>query len=105
MHRELAERVKTKPPASPAISPDFMVHYLAIGPARARLSRRTEEALPLMMNMHVLDAVPKDLLDLADTLRRELADLPLHVVSRRIGGTVFGVGWGPPATARPGGSR
>ena len=88
VHRELKQRINDNPPASPAISPDFMVHYLAIGPARARLSRRTEEALPLMMNMQVLDAVPSELLDLADELRRELADLPPHVVSRKIRDTL-----------------
>ncbi len=88
VHRELVDRIDDNPPASPAISPDFMVHYLAIGPVRARLSRRTEETLPLMMNMQVLDAVPAQLLDLADQLRRELAGLPPHVVSRKIRDTL-----------------
>jgi hypothetical protein len=87
-HRELASRLKEKPPASPAISPDFMLNYLAVGPVRARLSRRTEETLPLMLNMSILDAVPKDLLDLADALRKELIDLPPHVVRRKIRDTL-----------------
>jgi hypothetical protein len=88
VHRELVSRLVDKPPASPAISPDFMLHYLAIGPVRARLSRRTEETLPLMLNMSILDAVPKSLLDLADTLRKELVDLPPHVVRRKIRDTL-----------------
>ena len=88
IHKELVGRLKDKPPASPAISPDFMLNYLAVGPVRTRLSRKTEEALPLMLNMSVLDAVPKDLLDLADTLRKELIDLPPRVVRRKIRDTL-----------------
>jgi hypothetical protein len=88
IHRELRERLKDKPPASPAISPDFMLNYLAVGPVRARLSRQTEETLPLMLNMSILDAVPKDLVELADLLRKDLANLPPHVVRRKIRDTL-----------------
>jgi hypothetical protein len=88
LHKELASRLPDRPPASPAISPDFMLNYLAVGPVRSRLSRRTEEALPLMLNMSVLDAVPKDLLDVADALRKELTGLPPHVVRRKIRDTL-----------------
>ncbi|WP_151544793.1 hypothetical protein [Actinomadura montaniterrae] len=88
MPAKLSERLGTRVPQSPAISPDFILHYLAVGPVRARLSRSTEESLPLMMNMTILDAVPRDLLELADDLRRELADLPPHVVSRKIRDTM-----------------
>jgi len=41
-----------------------------------------------MLNMSILDAVPKSLLDLADTLRKELVDLPPHVVRRKIRDTL-----------------
>lgn len=41
-----------------------------------------------MLNMSVLDAVPKSLLDLADALRKELIDLPPHVVRRKIRDTL-----------------
>jgi hypothetical protein len=88
VHKELADRLDSRPPASPAISPDFMLNYLAVGPVRARLRRRTEEALPLMLNMSVLDAVPPALVDLADTLRKELVDLPPYVVRRKIRDTL-----------------
>jgi hypothetical protein len=88
VHQELAQRLKEKPPASPAISPDFMLNYLAIGPVRLRLSKRTEDTLPLMMNMSVLDAVPKVLIELADELRASLGPLPPHVVARKIRDTL-----------------
>lgn len=85
---ELRDRLGRRPPPSPAISPDFMLQYLGVGPARARLSRKTEEALPLMLNMRILDAVPKDLLDLSDALRKELVDLPPRVIRRKIRDTL-----------------
>jgi len=88
VHQELAGRLKGRPPASPAISPDFMLNYLAVGPIRARLSKRTEDALPLMMNMSALDAVPQGLIELADKLRKDLSDLPPHVISRKIRDTL-----------------
>ncbi|MGD9528097.1 MAG: hypothetical protein AB7L91_18750 [Dehalococcoidia bacterium] len=84
VNTRLQEIVSGKPPASPAISPDFILNYLAIGPVRARLSRRSEEALPLMVNMSVLDAVPADLVSLATDLRSELAGRDPRVVRRKI---------------------
>jgi hypothetical protein len=41
-----------------------------------------------MLNMSVLDAVPPSLIDLADTLRKELIDLPAHVIRRKIRDTL-----------------
>ncbi len=86
--RELEDRLGHRPAPSPAISPDFMLNYLAIGPARARLSRKTEQALPLMLNMSILDTVPTDLLELSDALRKELVDLKPRVVRRKIRDTL-----------------
>ena len=86
--RQLEDRLGRRPDPSPAISPDFMLNYLAIGPVRARLRRKTEAALPLMLNMSILDAVPKDLLELSDALRKELSDLKPHVVRRKIRDTL-----------------
>jgi hypothetical protein len=88
MSKLLADRLDERPPASPAISPDFMIHYLSVGPVRSRLSRKTEDVLPLMMNMSILDAVPAELLELSDALRKELVDLPPHVVRRKIRDTL-----------------
>ncbi|GAB3133330.1 hypothetical protein GCM10027258_02270 [Amycolatopsis stemonae] len=80
---KIAGEIEGKPPATPAISPDFMLNYLAIGPVRKRAGQKTAN-LPLMLNMSVLDAVPEDLLVLADELRSKLADLPARVVRRKI---------------------
>jgi hypothetical protein len=71
-------------PPSPAISSDFMINYLSVGPIRSKLTKHSEKMLPLMLNMHALDAVPPDLLELADEIRADLADLPARVVRRKI---------------------
>lgn len=88
MSAELKSWIDTKPPASPAMTTDFMLSYLSVGPVRARLNKRTEEALPLMFNMQMLDVVPPELLEIAELLRRELAQLPAHVVARKIRDTI-----------------
>jgi hypothetical protein len=41
-----------------------------------------------MLNMSILDAVPKDLLELSDALRKELSDLKPRVVRRKIRDTL-----------------
>lgn len=84
VHTIVKQQIAGSVPPSPAISSDFMINYLSIGPIRSRLSRRSERMLPLMLNMHALDAVPPDLLQLADTLREDLADLKPRVVRRKI---------------------
>ena len=82
--KELSKRVEGRIDRSPAISPDFMLHYLAVGPIRGRLARSTEEVLPLMLNMSILDAVPEDIVELSDALRKELSGRPPHVVRRKV---------------------
>lgn len=86
--QKLVDRIDGRPMDSPALSPDFMLNYLAVGPVRIRLSKKTEEALPLMLNMSVLDAVPPELVELSDRLRKELVGLPSHVVRRKIRDTL-----------------
>lgn len=81
---EIGNRIKEKTLASPAMSPDFMLNYLSIGPVRKRLSRKSEESLPLMLNLSVMDAVPPALIELADELRAQLHGLNPRVVRRKI---------------------
>jgi hypothetical protein len=69
--------------ASPALSPDFMVNYLVLGPMRARLGRTTEMTLPLVTDLTAV-GLPTELLETADAVRSELSHLQPHVVDRRI---------------------
>jgi hypothetical protein len=84
MRDKIAKFIDGKPPATPSISPDFMLNYLAIGPIRNRISKKRVESLPLMLNMSVLDAVPSDLLELADELRAKLSDFSPRIIRRKI---------------------
>ncbi len=68
---------------SPAISPDFMLTYLTLGPIRSRLARSTEINLPLVAELTAL-GLPPDLFAAADAIRDEMADLPEHVIQRRV---------------------
>lgn len=80
---EIAKSVKTQPPDSPIISPDFMVNYLALGPLRARVPKSVEAALPLITEVSSAE-FPAELIELADELRAEQADLDEHVVRRNV---------------------
>jgi hypothetical protein len=83
-HEELGRRLSGRKPHSPALSPDFMNNYLAVGPSRMLLSKGTEGALPVMMDLSVLEAVPTELIEVADELRQEYRALPEHVIRRRV---------------------
>lgn len=69
---------------SPTMSPDFLTNYLAVGPLRRMLTKRAESALPLMMDMTALDAVPPELLAIAEQHRDALRALPDRIRRRRI---------------------
>jgi hypothetical protein len=72
------------PPLSPAISPDFMATYLALGPIRKRLTKATEARLPLLSDISRLEVLPKELLDAADQIRVKSSGLPERVVQQRV---------------------
>lgn len=84
VHQQIKGQLSGPIGPSPAISPDFMINYLAIGPIRSKISKSSGDMLPLMLNMHALDAVPADLISLADDLRSDLSGLPPRVIRRKI---------------------
>jgi hypothetical protein len=71
-------------PISPAISPDFMTTYLALGPIRKRLNKATESQLPLRSDITYLEGLPKELLEAADQIRAASAGLPERVIQQRV---------------------
>ncbi len=76
--------MKGTPPASPVMSPDFLVNYLAFGPRRGRISKVTEGRLPLSLGIGAIDYMPTDLLTLAEDVRDKMETLPDHVIRRRV---------------------
>ncbi|MCA1707347.1 MAG: hypothetical protein LC808_30405, partial [Actinobacteria bacterium] len=81
---ELRQRVAGEPPASPVLSPDFLAHYLSIGPIRQQLKNGSEVALPLMLDVGAMDLVSSELMELAGKVRKECEGLPTRVIRRRI---------------------
>jgi hypothetical protein len=88
LHERLGRDYTDRPLHSPALSADFMNNYLSVGPARRMLSKQFESSLPIMMDLSVMQAVPTELIQVADTLRQELVGLPEHVIRRKIRDTL-----------------
>jgi hypothetical protein len=84
VRRKLKDRVAGKLPHSPVMSPDFLINYLAFGPVRGRISRRSDSALPLLLDARANDAFPLELLTLAEEIRTGSKDLPALAVNRKV---------------------
>jgi hypothetical protein len=84
VHRRLGAAMKSRPPASPVLSADFLVNYLAFGPVRRKVSKTTEAMLPLIMDLGPDGIAATELLKRAAQIRDGLKDLPDHVVRRRV---------------------
>jgi hypothetical protein len=102
LHGRLKEEYGRRCPASPVLSPDFMLSYLSVGPGRTRVLSVGSPALPLTADMAPLDMMPKEVLDLAYELREELADLPPRILQRRLRDALDAARWSL-GDVRPGG--
>jgi len=74
----------TSPPDSPVMSADFLVNYLAFGPARRRVTKSQESHLPLLMVLGNVARLTPDLINEAERLRAKLKDLPERVIRRQV---------------------
>lgn len=71
------------------MSPDFLVNYLAVGPVRKRLAKKSESSLPLSISdMTPLDLLPPELLDSAEAVRDRMKDMPEHLIRREVRDTL-----------------
>lgn len=73
-----------KPPASPILSLDFLSQCLAIGPIRAKLSKKAAQSIPIMMEPRAVSFLTKDLLDEAQKIRKEMEGRSEYVIARRV---------------------
>jgi hypothetical protein len=80
----LKSELSFDPPSSPVLSADFLINYLAFGPARVRINKSTESKLPLLMNTEAVSYFTTDLVAEARKLHGELKGLPESVVRRRV---------------------
>jgi len=76
------------PIPGPALSPDFLAGYLSVGPARRSVTRGTEHALPLMLDLSIMEAVPAEFIQASEAVREDLRGLPDRVRRRRIRDTL-----------------
>jgi hypothetical protein len=80
LHNECPALAKT----SPLMSADFLLNYLAFGPARRQISKSTEAGLPVFLGSGIVPVMPKELLDIAERVRGENEGLPEYIVRRRV---------------------
>ena len=81
---EICKHTDIEPFDSPVMSYDFLIDYVAFGPQRADVKKTEERLLPLMLDMSLLDGIPQDILDIAETTRREMDRWSERLVRREI---------------------
>jgi hypothetical protein len=69
---------------TPIMSPDFMTNYLALGPARMRVSKKTERTLPAFLELSITDSLSPELIETANSVRERYGDLPERVIRRNV---------------------
>jgi hypothetical protein len=80
----LRDIMREEPPDSPVLSADFMINYLAFGPARRRVAKTTAAGLPAMVELGTVRYLTPELMAAAEGLRDELKGQPDRVVRRRV---------------------
>lgn len=79
----LRGRISTPVPISPVLSLDFLANYLSFGPLRRSL-KDGDHKLPIFIDRNFIDYIPSELLDVARQVRKDVGDLPEHVVRRKV---------------------
>jgi hypothetical protein len=84
----LKRRLVADPPLSPVMSPDFLLRYLEIGPARAQVSKNLRSELPVMLDLSFLEGVSPHIMQMVEQVRDEHKNLPGRVLRRKIRDTI-----------------
>lgn len=69
---------------TPVMSPDFITKYIALGPARMRVSKQTEKVLPTVLELSITETLSTELIDIANDVRNRCKDLPERVIRRNV---------------------
>lgn len=102
LHGELARRLGGEPPASPALSPDFLSQLLRLGPLRSAIERELHVALPVVTTITKYESIPRDLIELADETRKRYEGQSERVVRRKVRDTLNEMRWYQGDEARAG---
>ena len=66
------------------MSPDFLANYIAMGPTRSRVSKETESGIPVAMLEVLPTHVPAELIQIADSIRKDVAQSNERLVRRKL---------------------
>ncbi len=102
LSRLLSERIDGPVPASPALSPDFLTELLRLGPLRADVEREHHVDLPVVTAISRFEALPRELIELADDVRKRFAEQNERVIRRRVKDALNEARWRPGSAARGG---
>ena len=100
--RLLKERLTAPEHGSPALSPDFLTELLRLGPLRSDLQRDVHVALPILTSISRYESMPKELIELADDVRRRYEGQNERVIRRRVKEAINDARWRMGAEARGG---
>jgi hypothetical protein len=87
---KLRETLGNTAPKAPVMSPDFLASYLAVGPVRSQVSKSSESSLPVFLSDMLSDNVPVELLEIAETVRKECSAVNERLIRRRLRDTIDG---------------
>jgi hypothetical protein len=71
-------------PASPLMSLDFLVQNISFGPSRSFLTRSDEQLLPILLDLDISEAVPPEVLCVAEEVRLQNIGQPEYVIQRKV---------------------
>jgi len=80
----LREEFKSDTPPSPLLSLSFLLNNMTFGPARTQVGKDAELKLPLLLDVEMSESFPHDIIEIADSVRRENDGLPEYVIRRKV---------------------
>lgn len=81
---QLRAEFKTELPSNPLISLSFLLNYLTFGPSRSQIGKEAELKLPLLLDVEMSESFPHDIIEIANSVRRENEKLPEYVIRRKV---------------------
>ena len=80
----LREEFKADTPPSPLLSLSFLLNNMTFGPSRNQVGKDAELKLPLILDVEMSESFPHDIIEIADSVRRENDGLPEYVIRRKV---------------------
>ncbi len=81
---KIRDEIKDDTPSSPLISIGFLSRNLSFGPNRVRLHRTEEQLLPVLLDFDLSEAMPKEIIEIAEKVRKDNEGMPDVVIRRKV---------------------